>query len=199
MATKTCVVCGAGFYAPPSSKKITCSKECSSVRKTETHKGKTFTWGDEARAEWAKRGKTPNLQKGDAAAKASPIAGAFETNQEAKIWTVITPEGRQFLLRNLRKWCRENAELFAPDDWQLAYAGLRQVQAWFVGKRKHPVTGWKGWTLAHENRNPLDPMSKICRGCKKEFIAPEPRRRYCSDECKIRHYNQVAYLKSKRQ
>lgn len=34
---KRCVICGAEFPAPPSSKKITCSKVCSAKRKSETH------------------------------------------------------------------------------------------------------------------------------------------------------------------
>lgn len=197
MATKLCVVCGAGFYAPPSSKKITCSKVCSSKRKTETHTGKTFSWGAEARKTRAAHGQTTNLKKGNAAAAQSPVSGSFETNQEAKIWEVVSPEGDHYTMRNLRKWCKENPELFSPDDWELAYSGLRQIQASLIGART-TVRQWKGWTLADENRAPTHPMSRLCRECGKEFVHPNLRRRFCSKECKARRENRLAYQKAKR-
>lgn len=197
MATKICIICGAGFYAPPSSKKITCSKECSSKRKIETHTGKKFSWGDEARKMLSARGKTDNLRKGDAAAKASLVSGSFETNQEAKIWEIISPEGDWYTMRNLRKWCKENPEMFFPDEWENAYAGLRQVQASLVGNRKRPARQWKGWTLASENRPPMHPMSRLCRGCKKEFVSENPRARFCSQECRAKANNRKAYLNKK--
>jgi len=34
---KHCVICGAAFEAQPTSKKITCSKACSTVRKAQSH------------------------------------------------------------------------------------------------------------------------------------------------------------------
>ncbi len=123
MAKKRCVVCGAEFAAPPSSKRITCSEECSSIRKSESHRGKSNKWGEETKARWAARGKTPNLQLG------TPTAQA------------------RYRVRNLRKFCRDNEALFAPDPWWNAAAGLRQVQSWLMGKRPRTVSRWKDWTL----------------------------------------------------
>lgn len=146
MATKECVVCGAEFEAPPSSKKITCSPRCSSTRKRETHLGKRHPWSDDARARLAARGQTRNLAKGTPAAQQSPIAGPFETNREAKIWRLLSPTGERYEVRNLALFCREHPELFG-DEPELAYAGLRQVQAWLQGKTRRRVSQWKGWTL----------------------------------------------------
>ena len=90
-----CVICGEPFKAPPSSKKITCSKPCSLVRKSQSHMGKRNQWSVEARQRLAAKGQTENLRKGTLAARQSPVAGPFETNQEAKIWAVVNLETRQ--------------------------------------------------------------------------------------------------------
>jgi predicted nucleic acid-binding Zn ribbon protein len=154
-STKSCVVCSTPFAAPPSSKKITCSRACSAVRKRETHEGRPHTWGPEARERLREKGKTPNLELGTPAARLSPISGPYETNREAKVWWVVhLPTGRRYRARNLRKWCRDHPELFAPDRWENAYAGLLQVQAWLIGRRADTVSRWKDWTLECEGVRP---------------------------------------------
>lgn len=45
---KKCVICGEGFPSPPSSKKITCSRECSLIRKSQSHMGKSNAWSGAA-------------------------------------------------------------------------------------------------------------------------------------------------------
>jgi hypothetical protein len=87
------------------------------------------------------------MRLGTLNAQLSPIAGSFETNHSAKLWWVVSPDNQRFAVRNLRLWCREHADLFAPDPWQRACDGLRNVQAWLVGNRKRQVSQWKGWTL----------------------------------------------------
>lgn len=145
---QTCVVCGAAFAAPPSSKKITCSGACATARKRLSHGGVRNTWSEEARERQAARGQTPNLRQGTPAAQRSPLAGRFETNQEAKSWEIVDlRSGRRYELRNLRKFCRDHAAEFAPDPWENAYAGLRQVQLCLMGKTKRAVTRWKDWSL----------------------------------------------------
>lgn len=157
MATKHCVVCGAAFAAPPSSKKITCSPGCSTVRKSQTHRGVSNAWSAAARARLAARGQTPNLKLGTPAAQASPLAGPFETNQAAKRWWVVhIPTGQRYEVRNLAKWCRDNEHLFAPDPWRSAYAGLRQVHAWLNGNTPRTVSRWKDWTLEGLAQRPED-------------------------------------------
>ncbi|GCF11984.1 hypothetical protein KDI_55480 [Dictyobacter arantiisoli] len=95
----------------------------------------------------AELGETPNLTLGTAAALQSPIAGPFETNQAAKYWWLISPHEERYALRNLRKFCRDHSDLFAPHSWQNAYDGLRQVQASLMGRTKRSVSQWKGWRL----------------------------------------------------
>lgn len=154
---KRCVVCGAEFAASPTSKKITCSPECSATRKRETHLGKANTWTDESRQALSARGETPNLKLGTPAAQLSPISGPFETNQEAKIWFIrYLPTGEEFEVRNLNKWARDNAESLAPDPWQNAVAGLRRVNASLRGKTRTPVSRWKDWTLYGVSMRPED-------------------------------------------
>lgn len=146
---KICAVCLAEFASPPSDRKATCGPECSSIHRSRRHQGVRNVWTDEGRAnarEAAQR--TGNLALGTPAARESPLAGPFETNQEAKSWLVVAPGGAPtFEARNLRLWCEQHADLFAPDDWRAAYRGLRQVSAWWRGKTKRKVSQWKGWTL----------------------------------------------------
>lgn len=149
MAERACVVCGSPFAAPPSSKRLTCSPACATARRRQAHAGKRNQWSPEARARLGARGQTANLALGTPAARRSPVAGPYDTNQEAKVWSVVHIEsGWHAEVRNLRKWCRDHPHLFAPDPWERAYAGLRQVQAWLMGKRARQVSRWKGWTLS---------------------------------------------------
>lgn len=145
---KRCVVCDASFQASPTDKKVTCgASACVSENKRRTHIGKPHQWSKETRQRKALLGQTDNLKQGTPAAKQSPIAGPFETNQEAKLWWVVSPQGTHYHIRNLRKFCRDHPQLFAPDPWQNACAGLIQVQAWLQGKKERKVSQWKGWTL----------------------------------------------------
>lgn len=145
---KQCAICGAAFDAPPSSKKITCSPACSSEQKRRSHLGKSNEWSAASRERLSAKGETPNLKLGTAAAQQSPIAGPFETNWAAKSWEIASLDsGQRYEFHNLRHFCRDHPDLFAPDHWEKAYAGLRQVQASMVGKTKRTVSRWKNWTL----------------------------------------------------
>ncbi|QDH23437.1 hypothetical protein [Saccharibacillus brassicae] len=103
-------------------------------------------WNNESRQRLAARGKTPNLQKGTAAAQQSPIAGPFETHRDALIWTIRSPDGVEHTVRNLSLWLREHADLLDGTPEQ-ARAGLMQVKRSMEGKTKRPVGSWKGWRL----------------------------------------------------
>lgn len=92
--------------------------------------------------------KTGNLAAGTPAARLSPKSGPFETNQEAKCWFIVSPDGDEYEVINLRKWLRDNAALLPDGRDDLAYSGLRQVQLCLMGRTKRHVGGWKGWTLA---------------------------------------------------
>lgn len=147
---KRCAICGNEYQASPTDKKATCGQPaCVSARKKQTHTGKHNHWSPDARVRASARGKTSNLKLGTPAAQQSPLSGPFETNQEAKWWWIISPDGDRYHIRNLRKFCRDHPDLFTPDPWQNAYAGMRQVQASLMGRTKRSVGQWKGWRLAH--------------------------------------------------
>jgi len=103
-------------------------------------------WADTSKARRAAK-RTGNLRKGTPAAQASPRAGPFETNINAKSWIVVAPDGEEYRVRNLRLWCEQHADLFEGRPWLNAYAGLRQVASWLAGKRARQVSQWRGWTL----------------------------------------------------
>lgn len=149
---KKCTVCGAEFNAPPSSKKITCTNSCSISRKKESHFGKSNIWSKSAKGKLSERGRTENLKKGTPAAKLSPVSGPFETNQEAKFWIVIDPQGIEYEVVNLALFCRVNSWRFLPNTHQQAYSGLREVNKWMSGKSKRTVSQWKGWTLKQASK-----------------------------------------------
>jgi hypothetical protein len=83
---------------------------------------------------------------GTVAAKLSPIAGPFETNYNALIWTIRSPDGTTYTMRNLNLWLRENIDLL-PGTPEQARAGIMQIKRSRQGRTKRPVNQWKGWTL----------------------------------------------------
>ena len=146
---KKCVVCGTEFRCPPSAKKVTCSKECSRIRKRETHKGKKNIWSEESKRELAERGETENLKLGTKAAKKSPKSGRFETNVNAIDWHLISPEGAEYKFHSLNFWLRENCrDLFGcePDsrEFNNVRSGLSGAKRAMKGGT-YGSTTYKGW------------------------------------------------------
>lgn len=111
---------------------------------------------DAAKARLSTRGQPQNLQLGTAAAQRSPVAGRYETNQEAKVWILISPTGEEIIVRNLLLWARAHTDLFGkpPGDksaGQIA-AGFRAIASTLTGKRRpgsrgRPAYTYFGWTL----------------------------------------------------
>lgn len=159
-AWRICPVCKGLFPSPPSSNAVTCSKECSAQWKSLIHKGISNSWTYEAKARLSERGQTENLKLGGAAAQQSPVAGRFETNQEAKIWILIDPSGNELIVRNLLLWAREHTELFnkPPGDKSAAQiaAGFRAIAQTLAGTRKTPAMSYFGWSLKCEPIKPPD-------------------------------------------
>lgn len=89
---------------------------------------------------------TDNLRKGTPAALTSPKSGAFESNINALIWTIRSPDGVTYTVRNLSLWLRDNADKL-PGTPEQARAGIAQIKRSMEGKLKRPVGSWKGWTL----------------------------------------------------
>ena len=150
MATKKCVICGKEFNAPPSSKKITCSQECSSARKSQSHKGVRNQWNKESRAKLSAQGRTANLLLGTPAARASPISGPFETNRNAKHWILKSPEGILHEFDNLNLFIRSHPEWFSNP--KSASTALRASAACLAGnpapsRKARQFSQYKGWQV----------------------------------------------------
>lgn len=155
---KVCPVCRKLFPSPESDKTVTCSKECSAEWKRRTHEGVSNQWREESREKKRGQGQTDNLKLGTPAAMASPVAGRFETNQEAKIWTLVDPSGNEIVVRNLLMWARENTDKFGKPEgdksaMQIA-GGFRAIALTLRGKRKAASMTYYGWTLKDLPREP---------------------------------------------
>lgn len=157
---KICVICGAVFQAPPSSKKVTCSPECRSKRAAHAAK-KGHKWSEAAKKkrsdEKAADGSFESVRiKGSAAAMELPEGQRGPQNRESKIWILIDPCGNHVPVVNLIDWARENYTLFEPpcDDVDKAAirvsSGFKAIASSMRGvkSRQRPVTSYKGWGLA---------------------------------------------------
>ena len=143
--TRQCLTCGADFSAPPSSKKVTCSPPCSTIRRRQSHAGVSNQWSTEARA--AARhaaAQTGNTRLG-ALAAAAKIKADPRTAPSAKHWLVMDPDNVPHAVTNLKAWLRQR---LGPDEGRRVYNGLRQVRAAMRGKTRRAVTSAHGWRLA---------------------------------------------------
>lgn len=149
--TRKCVICGKEFVCYPSDNKVTCSHECWSERQRQLVTARPVKWGGAAKQRASAKGMTENLKLGTAAAQLSPIAGRFETNQEAKVWILVDPTGREIRVRNLLLWAREHTELFGkpPGDHsaQQIASGFYQISMVLRGMRNSSTVTYFGWTL----------------------------------------------------
>lgn len=156
---KTCVICGAQFTAPPSSKKITCSRACSTARKRMSHTNVSNTWNGQSRAALSARmkdlGYTPAARHALEAAMALPESQRGPLHRDAKIWTLIDPDGNRHHVVNLLNWAREHAEIFdavaddadrerVANNIRSGFGGIAQSM---MGRRKNPCFSYKGWRL----------------------------------------------------
>ena len=157
---KHCIICGAEFSAPPSSKKITCSPECSGKRKTLSHNGNHNTWSIKARAIHSERmkakGLTDSAKKALSAAYSRPDSKRGPQHRNAKVWVLIDPDGAHHTVVNLLDWARQHAHLFdvvdtAEDRERVSRnirSGFEHISQTILGHREHPVYSYKGWGLA---------------------------------------------------
>jgi len=91
-----------------------------------------------------------------ASARRNPKLCATEQHIAAKEWTVISPTGVRYCFRNLKKWVRENENLFdaadvewknsgrASQEWCKAFQGLARLRP---GNSKL-LAEWQGWRWA---------------------------------------------------
>lgn len=92
-----------------------------------------------------------------ASARRNPKLCATEQHIAAKEWTVISPVGIRYTFRNLKKWVRENENLFDAADVEWKSSMGRPNQEWckaFQGlARLRPgnsklLAEWQGWRWA---------------------------------------------------
>lgn len=157
---KHCIVCGAEFTAPPSSKKVTCSPDCMTIRKRMSHQGKSNTWSpaSKRRQSAAKRriGFTDQARLALDIALALPDSQRGPDHRSAKVWILIDPDGRQHTVTNLLDWARRHADTFdivtSDEDRERIANNIRtgfgNISLSMKGLRKHPVSSYKGWGLA---------------------------------------------------
>lgn len=155
---RKCVICGAEFNASPSDKKITCSKACSSVQKSRSHRGKRNKWSSDKHvsARLAAE-KTGNLKNGTLAASKLPGGQRGPQNREAKIWHLRGPDGNTVVAVNLLDWARHHTQDFDMESTEVSAhkiaSGFRQIKRSMEGKlrrkgKPYTVTSYKGWELA---------------------------------------------------
>lgn len=139
-----CVVCGKEFFTPPSSHKLTCSKDCLTKYLKKSRKGRKFS--DETRAKISekakKRGFPSHIQKlGSESTKTNPLTGKFETNRNAIDWHIISPWGEEFKFHSLNNWLRLHGEEYfgcKPDskEFHNVESGFQNAKRAVLGKSK---------------------------------------------------------------
>ena len=161
---KLCKICGKEFYAPPSSKKVTCSSKCSATLKSMQHTGKKNPWSAAARARYAKSAAHQaqahsQIKEATKAAAAMPEGQRGSQNRECKIWILKAPDGTLHRAVGLLPWARKNYALFEPtaQDPEAAAARIKAgfgaiASSIFYGAKSrsgHSVTKYKGWELLY--------------------------------------------------
>lgn len=150
---KKCVWYGAEFSAPPSSKKITCSRDCSVARRKKMLTGVKRT--DSVKTNMSKSAKErqnyKNLLNGTDAAKNSAKGGRFETNASAKTWKVIHPDYGMFEFTNLSEWIRNHIDFF---DCELSDKNVYRIAHGFYTAKKNMLkkantVTYKEWSILY--------------------------------------------------
>ena len=170
---KRCVVCGKEFEAPPSSKKITCSRECSKAQKQRAHTGLRWTMSEEGRRHMKREGAALERAR-ETALSASAIASTLPEGQKGpqnrtcKVYVLKDPDNVLHLAVGLLPWARENYALFEPESSdpcasaQRISSGLRAIISKSPSRINHPVSSYKGWQIVfHGEKTPKDQESAM--------------------------------------
>lgn len=70
-----------------------------------------------------------------------------EKHPNAKFWRMQSPTGKTYETINLKAFIRQNLELFDGSTLRQAFDGIVKIKASQQGKRKRPVSSYKGWKL----------------------------------------------------
>lgn len=147
---RICPICGARFYAPPSSGVRTCGdSECSK-------KYRSQMCGAISRE---------NMKKAIEDGKNNPNTGGKETCAIAKSWVISSPSGEIYYIDNLKLWSEQHEDLLPGSALHFAQ-GIRDIKRTIQGKKKRGSNQYKGWHLVEFYEENL---SRIREGI------PEPR------------------------
>lgn len=156
-AYRVCTVCGKRYPCPPSSNSTTCSDECSTARKRETHKGNGVEWSPEKKVAYRERIRQNHerltaLQESaliaSNAAKTSPNSGAFETNVNSKHWILKAPNNVLYEFDNLSNFIRNHPDWF-PNPRSACTALCAVANGWKNGRG---VSQYKGWQVVYHGK-----------------------------------------------
>lgn len=154
---KECVVCGKLFYAPSSSKKVTCGDECRRVRKVWVYLHGKRPEATKAAISAAKKGKRPPTYDAFLAAnKSSPYTQRGEQNSAAKGWHIRCVEtGNEYRFTNIRDFLRTHPDLFGTETEE----DVRRACAGFYTIKRNLKCGascitYKGWQIVDFDDEP---------------------------------------------
>ena len=142
---KTCVICGKSFACPPSSKTVTCSKECNVAHHRNLQTGVHYKWSEEQKQK-LRDNPSENLTMWRKAHMLSEKSGRFETNINAKHWILKSPDNQIYEFDNL--------SLFISDhkNWFPNTISARTVFS-AIANNKTTATQYKGWQVIGTGAN----------------------------------------------
>lgn len=158
---RKCVICGAVLQAPPSSKKVTCSSKCRSVRAAEAaRKSSGRKWSEEKKR---KRSRNPEVKAQMRKIQKAAVQEALKNpegqkgsqNRESLLWVLVDPSGKKHAAINLVQWARENYRHFEPVSNDAEQSAQRIAKGFGtiassmrgVKSRTRPVYHYKDWGL----------------------------------------------------
>lgn len=162
---KRCVVCGKEFPAPPSSKKITCSLPCSTVRKKLSHPSasRSTPWlsGQKKKGAALDQART-SARLAALAAGALPEGQKGSQNRTCKVFVLKDPDNVLHTAIGLLPWAREHYFLFEPDSKDIEESarrisnGFRAILGRGASRIRHPVGSYKGWQVVYSGDKSAD-------------------------------------------
>jgi hypothetical protein len=87
-----------------------------------------------------------SLEKGRKAYNATPKGQKGYDFHGALSWRIQAPDGSIYECHNLLHWLREHEDMLDGTPMQ-AWNGISKIKYSAQGKRKKPVSQWKGWKL----------------------------------------------------
>lgn len=173
LCNSVCANCGKHIVVPNSTNKHRfCSRECFAEWQRKRHTGQYLVHKKEMPDDRrAKLGELLRSQHDKAieAWKNSPLGGDFETFISAKSWEIISPTGKTYSVRNLRKFIREHSELFPDGTPRQISSGFSRIARSMRDNPDGNYSCW-GWKLKKPPVVPDDTREILERARKKREI-----------------------------